>query len=129
MEVHRLFGYYFWWHYTTGIKDFWGVASNLIVFVYNFFSINVLAGSLFSPWRRLGEQYTGGFDLAELLSVWTINFLMRIVGAIFRSILIIIGLLFLVLSLVISVASFVVWLLWPFLILGLIVVGLTMFVI
>lgn len=129
MEVHRLFGYYFWWHYTTGIKDFWGVASNLIIFVYNFFSINVLAGSLFSPWRRLGEEYTGGFDLAELLSVWTINFLMRIVGAIFRSILIIIGLLFLVLSLVISVVSFIAWLLWPFLILGLIVVGLTMFVI
>jgi hypothetical protein len=89
-----LFPIYFVWHYTQAIKDYWFVSRNLIWFVYNFFSIDILLKTLFSPWRRLGKDDTS--EKPSFLTNLIINVLMRISGFIIR-----------VFSLILGMASFV----------------------
>ena len=116
---------YFVWHYTKAILEFSHIYKNIISFVFNFFSIPVLVQSYFAPWRRMGEDYTKNIvtDFADVTSVFVVNLIMRLVGMVMRTIIIVFGLLF-----VIGVALFypillVFWLLMPLIIIVLIMLG------
>src|SRR5689334_12527442 len=112
--------YYFMWHYSKALIDLKNLAKNFLSFVYNFFSIPLLAKSLFSPWRRFNDSYGKVESIFETL---IFNIVMRFVGAIVRFIFIVMGIFSLVVLSVLSVLIFTAWLLLPFIIIYALLVG------
>lgn len=101
---------YLWWHYTLAWGDLLRLYKNFSWFLWNFFSIPLLAGTLFSPWRRLRESSargSGGF-----LGSFIINLILRFVGLFARLFTILFGLASLALFAVLFLCFLV---LWPFL--------------
>jgi hypothetical protein len=84
MKFFAFLGRYLAWHYTTGLLDCLRLLANFLWFVYHFFSVPVIARTLFSPWRRLSETYRGGFDPERAFETFIVNLLMRIFGLIVR---------------------------------------------
>ena len=124
MIVPLYFPAYVIWHYTAGLWAAFRVCVNFLRFTFNFFSIPLLFKTLFSPWRRLGEEYSSGLHPSEWLTSFTVNTLMRVVGAVIRLALIIFGLIALAVVSVGSVVVMLAWILWPVLILTSLVGGL-----
>lgn len=104
---------YLYWHYTEALKDLWQHLKNFLWFVYHFFSIPVLFHTFFMPWRRMGESYPKGLDIAGFLSTFFINSLMRLVGVLMRFFLILMGLFCLFLTFSAGVVACVIWLALP----------------
>ena len=123
MKLLTLIPYYLVWHYTAGTVGFFKIWSNLIWFLNNFFSFNVLLRTLFSPFKRLNEKYGGGLDLGKLFEAIVISVLMRIVGFIMRIVTIVIGVVAIVCLLVLGLFAFIIWLLLPFIIIFLLISG------
>lgn len=119
MNIFTLFFYYFYWHYTRALLDIISIWRNLVWFVWNYFSISLLFRTLFSPWRRLGEQRKGFFDPVFLV----IDIFMRIFGAIIRSIMIFIGLLFVSLFIIMGPIFFIIWIALPVIVFSLLSFG------
>jgi hypothetical protein len=78
--------FYFRWHYSRALLDYLHVWAVFIWYVGYLFSIPNMVQSLFSPLRRLGEEYPSRkmFTLGPFLEVLIVNVIMRIVGAIVR---------------------------------------------
>lgn len=113
-----LFFAYAKWHYGQGLRELFGVAGNFLWFVAHFFSFKLLLKTWFSPWKRLGEKYEGGFNFEALASVIVVNTLMRIVGFITRTIVLCVGLLSYLFVLALSLLVILIWLLAPAVVLG-----------
>ena len=112
---------WFFWQFSeapAGILRAW---KNIILFNLSYFSIILLLKTLFSPWRRYSYSYGQGFDLGRYFEVFTFNLISRILGAIIRICLIILGLLTEIFIIFIGIIILISWLLLPvFLIIGLI---------
>ena len=108
---------YFQWHYTLAFIDIFHIWRNITNFLFNFFSIPILIRTFFSPWRRLhADRETEGFDLVDSLSTGLVNLIMRIVGALMRSMLIVIGLCAVVVAIVGGIIFFILWTVAPIII-------------
>ena len=116
MRLLWIFPYYLGWHYGRGTAETFVVFKNFLLFVPKFFSIGILLKTLFSPFQRLKENYSGGLNPGKFMEVITINILMRIVGFVVRSIVILFGVVAFVLTLVLLIFLFIIWILLPFLI-------------
>jgi hypothetical protein len=119
---------YFRWHYTRAFNEMAHVLFNFLWFFTNLFSLPQLTTSLFSPWRRITEEKQKGFDFENVASFLIINLLSRIVGAVMRSIIIIVGLLTLMATITVGVFTFVFWVLAPACIVSLIGGGITLII-
>lgn len=119
---------YIIWHYGKALTDILRVWKNFFWFIFNFFSISLLLQTLFSPWQRLDENYTKGFDIEALASTFVVNVLMRLVGAFMRLFLIIMGLICLLFVVVAGVAFFVLWIFAPAVIAVLFILSIKSFV-
>jgi len=86
----------------------------------------VLFRTLFSPWRRIQEEYRKGFDLGEFAETLIVNTIMRLVGAFFRIVLICIGLLALLLMVLLGIALLFVWVFLPVIIIALFINGISL---
>ena len=84
------------------------------MFATNFFSISLLLKTFFSPWRRYNWKYPKGFDVVEFFNALISNIFSRIIGAVIRTVLIIIGIIFQVFVAVAGLIIFVGWILLPF---------------
>ena len=106
---------------STG-KDF-------LLWAWRFFSIGYFVPRLFAPWHRDITGYGRGFDLQRWIKVWSWNLISRLIGAVMRLTVMALGLvaeIFLVLA---TVFVFVFWLVLPFLIPALMIIGvLTLFI-
>jgi hypothetical protein len=91
MASLAIFPAYLIWHYTTAYTDIFRLWVNYVWFFYNFFSIPLLAKTLFAPWQRISERRRGGFSLEDVAEVIMVNTIMRLVGFIVRIIFIVIG--------------------------------------
>ena len=115
---------YLIWHYGRAILEFSHIYKNLIAFVFNFFSISILLKSYLAPWRRLGESYPKDpTDLAGWASTLVVNLIMRAVGIVMRTIIIVIGL---VLTIVVTITYpiwLILWLVLPLIVIILILLG------
>lgn len=101
---------YLLWHCTAAWEDLFRLYRNFSWFLWNFFSVRILLGTLLSPWHRLHEgkqESTGG-----LLGSIIINLIVRGIGFIARTVTILMGLFALVLLALFFLAFLVVW---PFL--------------
>ncbi len=65
---------------------------NYLTFNLNYFSVLQLLKTLFSPWRQYKWSPGRGFDIPRFFEALFSNLISRILGAIVRSVLIVIGL-------------------------------------
>lgn len=118
--------YYLRWHYTQGVIDLVNNIINVVWFVYHFFSIPLLLRTFFVPFHRLQESAVKGFNIEQWAEAFLITTLMRLVGALLRTFLIILGVVFLLLVFVGGSVLLFVWLTMPLILTFLIGLGLTL---
>lgn len=118
--------HYLSWHYSRAILEFSHIYKDILVFIFNFFSISILLRSYFAPWRRMGEDYEKNIidDLEDVASVFVVNLLMRIVGIVMRTLIIVFGVLFVLLVALLYPVLLIFWLALPLIIIILILLGL-----
>ncbi len=115
MGLFIVFGDYIHWHYSRAFSDIFHIWRNVTYFVFNFFSIPLLLRTLFSPWKRIeATRETQGLDIGDFISTKIVNTIMRLIGALMRGSLIVVGLFFVGLSVVFGLLFFVLWTLLPF---------------
>jgi hypothetical protein len=108
------------WHFLEMPQEILRLWRNFLRFNLNYFSLSLLAKTLFSHWRRHHYSYGRGFDFKRYLEVWSFNAISRGLGAIVRSILIVTGLLSEIFIILVGLIIFLIWLILPvLLILGL----------
>ena len=107
---------WFVWHFYEMPKFLLGVWKNYILFALNYFSLPILLKSLFSPWRKYKWNYPKGFDVGEFFSTLISNAVSRILGALVRIVLIVIGIIFQIFVVIAGLIIFLLWILIPFII-------------
>ncbi len=104
---------YFFWHYSTAFREGFIIWKNIIWFLGQFFSLGLLLRTLFSPWRRIREYYSRGFDPKQYFEVLIINLIMRFIGFIIRIVTIFTGLFVELIVIIAGTFVFIIWLLLP----------------
>ena len=89
---------------------------NTLWFTLHYFSLSVLAGTLFSPWRRYSWSYRGGFSIGKYFEALASNLFSRVIGAVMRLPLIAAGLIAAILVFFAGAAVFALWFLLPLII-------------
>ena len=114
------------WHFYEMPKFLLSVWRNYLLFGLNYFSIPLLVKTLFSPWRRYNWIYPKGFDVKEFFNTLISNTFSRILGAICRIVLIVVGAIAQFFIFVIGIAVIILWFLIPFIIIFIILFFLTL---
>lgn len=127
MKTALILPNYIWWHYIKAPYSIISLTFSLAGGIIHFFSIPILLKTLFSPWRRLSEEYPENFDLGEVAVSLVVNFLMRVVGAVMRLITIIVGIVLTLLSFAVGILFFVYWILMPVAVIFLVTWGFIVF--
>ncbi len=122
--------HYFRWHYSRALLDLVGIIRNFLWFFYEFFSISLLLRTLFVPFHRLEDdrKKKNVLDFSAMAEVLLVNMLMRIVGALVRSFLIVFGTIFIVCTSVFGCFFLLVWLFAPLFFIFLVVAGITLLI-
>jgi len=110
----NIFIKYLAWYFSDtsgGILKGW---QNCLKFNLNHWSVPLLLKTWFSPWRRYRSSYGKAFSFTRYFEVLAFNLMSRVIGAIMRSVLIIIGLFTEVLVFLSGVAVLLTWLILPF---------------
>lgn len=123
MGILYLFPTYIFWHYTHAIREFFTVGGNFFWFMFNFFSIDILLKTLFSPWRRLAKDESVRHP--TFFSNLVINLLMRITGFLVRAVTIVMGLFSLAAAFLLFIFGFLAWIALPFLVVMIFLYGLS----
>ncbi len=108
---------YILWHYSTALVDFARAAFNYFWFLWNFFSIELLARSFFVPWKRLGETQ-GNFATRAIVGV-----AMRAIGVTARFGLFALAAFSFAAALLAAFALLALWLALPFVVVFLLFIG------
>lgn len=117
---------YMHWHYIEAPGQILHLGKNFLWFIGHFFSIGVLLRSLFAPWKRMESHRHNGWDFEEIAGNIVSNILSRIIGAFFRAILIVTGLLVSCALVVSMVAVYLFWIAAPFAVVALFLYGVIM---
>lgn len=102
-----------WW-YGSGWKSFVLGLRERLAASYDYFSIGLLASSLFAPFRQISAGRVKG-SLDVMFRAFVDRLISRIIGAFVRTVLIIIGTVWLVLQLLMYTLVGVLWAFVPFL--------------
>lgn len=103
------------WYFFEMPKNIISGWRNFLWFGSNYFSIPLLLKTLFSPWRRYSWSYGRGFDIGRYFSVLASNLISRLLGAVMRIILIVIGIVFEILIFFFGLIILAGWFLLPLL--------------
>jgi len=104
---------YIRWHYTVGLVDVVHIIGNFVWFFYSFFSIPLLLKTFFVPFHRLQEEDPTGLDIGRIFEKLVVNGLMRFVGMLLRTLLILFGLLAILCTCVLGAIFLCMWLAAP----------------
>ena len=105
---------YLSWHYSTSLVDFLRLWKNYLWFAYMIFSIPELLATLFAPWQRMDVERTKqNFNLEDIAETLATNTVLRIMGAVVRLLVIVIGLGILTALVVLGALALLVWLVLP----------------
>lgn len=115
--------HYFIWHYTNAFREILHIFSNLFWYVVNFFSLPQLTSSFFAPWKRITEKRGETFNFEDFASFIIVNLISRLIGMLFRTIIILIGIFALLLLCLCVVAIYLFWILAPLLMTGGLIYG------
>ncbi|HEU5187244.1 MAG TPA: hypothetical protein VFT87_01945 [Candidatus Saccharimonadales bacterium] len=109
---HMLAGLFFAWWYGLGwmqlIRRVWG----RVIKVLQFFSVGLMLGSLFAPFRQISAGSAAPGSLNTQLRSWGDQLFSRVIGAMVRLILVIVGLFS---ALLMGLMGLLAIILWPFL--------------
>jgi len=108
---------YLVWHYGSAVRDFFGIARDLLWFGYHFFSLPVLTRTLVSPFSRIRAGGISITDIEGSMQNITANVISRAVGFVLRAIVIAIGVLFEIAFTTLLVFTLLIWLALPWAIL------------
>lgn len=123
MQGLRFIPDYLMWHYSLGFKFVWDFNLRLMRSTRESFSLPLILRTFWSPWKRMGEGYVKG-DPGSWASTFIFNSLMRIMGMLIRASIIILGLLSMLATFILSVLALCLWVIIPFLSVGLFAMGL-----
>lgn len=112
---------YLRFHYVDAVSAGFVLWRDLLWFIYNFFSVEILFKTLFYPWRRLSEEYRPGFDPANWFASSVVNLIMRGVGVLIRLPVILTGLVAVLAGVLVGLILFIVWLLLPIIFLSILI--------
>lgn len=115
-EKENIILMWFLWHFYEMPKFLILVWRNYLLFGLNYFSIPLLIKTLFSPWRRYNWIYPKGFDVKEFFNTLISNTFSRILGAMCRMVLIVVGAIAQFFIFVIGISVIILWFLIPFII-------------
>ncbi len=101
------------WHYTTALKNIWGIITNFIWFSYHFFSVPIFAKNLFAPWYHLGNATRGNLSLGTQAFIFFVEVLMRLVGFVIRLFTILFAVFIIICISIFGVLLYIFWLLYP----------------
>ena len=127
MNILSILPTYVLWHYTKAPVSIFFIVIHLSRSIVHFFSIPTLLKTLFSPWRKLSEDYSGGFDVVEILTSFTVNTTMRIFGAFFRITMIVLALCITLVFILFGILFFIYWLVMPVAVVFLLINGFFLF--
>ncbi len=120
MKFFMIVPQYLYWHYSAGFVEWTRNLFNFLEFEFHFFSVKDLLLTLFSPFQRLKEKYSGSpLDIEAILSVLLVNIIMRFVGFVVRSVLLIVATVVITLSFLATLLLLLIWVILPFLLVGL----------
>jgi ATP-dependent Clp protease ATP-binding subunit ClpC len=114
---------YLFWHYTEGRRSFLRIWKNYLEYFWHFYSVKLLARTLFSYWHRDITFRGPGFDMREFFQTLAFNLLSRGIGAIVRLLTIIFALLVELVALAAGAVLFLVWLIYPLFVFFLLFLG------
>lgn len=116
------------WYYTTAIRNILSLWMNAMWFVTHFFSIPLLAKTLFAPWKRMTDEYhrTG---IEDIIATFIMNVMSRVFGAMVRLCILACGVFSLVCTTCMLFVTLAVWVVLPVVSAYFIVYGVTLFLI
>ena len=122
----RIFNHFWRWYFIEHPAVILRGWFNFLVFGFNFFSIFFLLRTLFAPFHLYRESYGRGFDLQVWLVAAFSNFVFRVLGALVRALIIIVGLAFEVIALLGGLLVLISWFVLPVAALVSVVLGLNL---
>lgn len=113
------------WHYGRALLDIIRVWGNFLWLSMHFFSTGTLALTLFSPFRRMHEEYPakGHINPGYFAGTMFINTIMRMIGALVRLLFIALSLTAFTLLIVSGILFISFWIITPFALISLITLG------
>jgi len=103
------------WHFTYSLNYYFKSSKNSIQNIIDFFSPTILLTTLFSPWKRLVlSKRTAFLDLRGKLEVFSFNLISRLIGALIRCVILVLGISVIFISFFGSIFGFLIWVLFPF---------------
>ena len=87
---------------------------NFLLFNLNYFSVPLLLRTYFSHWHKYSYSYERVFEFWKNIEVFVFNMMSRIIGAILRTVFIILGVLTEVFIFLMGLIVFLIWLALPF---------------
>lgn len=109
--VMFIVGLFSWW-YTTGWKQRITVAHERLLGVYDYFSIDLLARTLFSPFRQISAGKVQG-PLGVQFRAWFDRLVSRCIGAVVRTIVMFVGIVAILLTCIIGLLDVLLWCIAP----------------
>jgi len=106
------------WHFYEAPSFLSHVLVNFFKFSLNLFSLPLLFKTLFYPWKGIYWTYPRAFSPQAYLEAFLGNIFSRLIGAILRITLVMVGIVFQFFIMLISIVIFSAWLLLPFLIIS-----------
>lgn len=126
MQAIYLLPFYIKWHYTEAFRDLWRNWKSFLVFILHLFSIKLLMKTWISPFGRLDEGYKKTFNLEDFLETLVVNTMMRLVGFILRTFVIISGIIVFAFAFAFGISALILWALAPLVVVSLFIQGLSL---
>jgi hypothetical protein len=101
-----------WW-YGAGWKKFGQILIEKLAVTEDFFSIDILLGSIFAPFKQISASSGSDGTLQMKLQAWFDKQFSRLIGAVIRLILIFIGVAWIIIQMSIDIILLIMWPLLP----------------
>ena len=118
LERDNIVSAWFVWQFFQMPRFLLKVWNNYFEFALNLFSLPLLLKTFFAPWRRYEWSYPKAFDLAEFFNTLISNAFSRILGALMRIVLIVVGIIFQIFVVLAGLLIFIFWMLLPFILIA-----------
>lgn len=107
-----LVGIFEWW-YSIGLRNYIRHNFLAILRTADFFSVGLLARTLFNPFRQISANSHSNGSLAEQLSAFTDRLFSRMIGAVVRTFMIVIGILVIIIRTLTAGVMILLWIILP----------------
>jgi hypothetical protein len=101
------------WHYTHAIVGIFRLTREYVRFLLNLFSVALFLRTLFLPIFSIPIDDMRSLDIPDMIATFLASIIIRIVGALARSLLIILGLSLSMLTCIFFATLFVLWVFLP----------------